>query len=87
MTFAKGTPAPADFTTLVLSLSTSALMHLGEVPAEDGKPMPKNLALASHTIDLLAMLEEKTRGNLTGDEERILSGVLYDLRLKYTAAT
>lgn len=79
-------PTPADFTTLVLSLSTSALMHLGEIPGEDGKPMPKNLGLAAHTIDLLAMLEDKTRGNLTGDEERILSGVLYDLRLKYAAA-
>ena len=78
--------APADFTTLVLSLSTSALMHLGEVPGVDGATLPKNLPLAAHTIDLLTMLEEKTRGNLTGDEERILSGVLYDLRLKYTAA-
>jgi hypothetical protein len=77
---------PADFTTLVLSLSTSAMMHLGEVPGEDGQPMPKNLPLAAHTIDLLAMLEDKTRGNLTGDEERILSGVLYELRLKYAAA-
>jgi len=81
-----GESTPADFTTLVLSLSTSALMHLGEVPGEDGAPLPKNLPLAAHTIDLLAMLEEKTRGNLTGDEERILSGVLYDLRLKYAAA-
>lgn len=82
----EGRESPADFTTLVLSLSTSALMHLGEVPGEGGQPLPKNLPMAAHTIDLLAMLEEKTRGNLTGDEERILSGVLYDLRLKYSAA-
>ncbi len=72
-----------DFSTFVLSLSHSALMHLGEAPnPEDGR-VEKNLMLARQTIDLIAMLEEKTKGNLTGDEERLLGQILFDLRMRY----
>ncbi len=80
----KGDEPPVDFTTLVLSLSTSAFVQLGVTPG--ASPGEQNIPMAKHTIDLLAMLEEKTRGNLTGEEERLLSEVLYDLRMRYLEA-
>jgi hypothetical protein len=76
---------PVDFNLLVLSLNTSALMHLGEAPHE-GDPARPNLPMARHTIDMLCVLEEKTRGNLSGDEERLLHQVLFDLRMRFTRA-
>jgi hypothetical protein len=80
-------PIDVDFTTFVLSLSHSALMHLGEAPNPDTGGLDKNLALARQTIDLIAMLEEKTKGNLTGDEERLLGQILFDLRMRYVELT
>jgi hypothetical protein len=74
---------PVDFNLFVLSLNTSALIHLGEAPDADGSTR-RDLAMARHTIDLLGMLEEKTRGNLSGDEERLLNQVLFDLRIRFT---
>jgi len=74
-----------DFNTFVLSLSTSALMCLGKLP--DAEDATVNLAHAKQSIDCIALLEEKTRGNLTGEEERLISEVLYDLRLRFVAAT
>ena len=73
---------PIDFSTFVVSLRTSALMHIQG--AADGHPA--ELPLARQEIDLLGILEEKTRGNLTGDEERLLSQILFDLRTRYLAA-
>ena len=75
-----------DFPTFVLSLAHSALVHLGDVP-DPGHGVTRNLELARQTIDLLALLEEKTRGNLSGEEERILSASLYDLRLRFVEIT
>jgi hypothetical protein len=75
--------APVDFTTFVLSLSHSALMHLGEAPHPETGGVEKNLSLARQSIDLIAMLEEKTKGNLSGDEERLLAQILFDLRMRY----
>ncbi len=75
---------PVDFTTFVLSLSTSALMHLGIVRQPDGGSAEPSFPMARQTIDLIALLHEKTRGNLTGEEERILGQVLFDLRMRYT---
>jgi len=72
-----------DFTTFVLSLSHSALMHLGEAPSPETGAIEQNLALARQTIDLVGMLEEKTKGNLTGDEERLIGQILFDLRIRY----
>jgi len=73
-----------DFSTLVVSLSQTALVHLGEaVHPEVGDKQEKNLALARQTIDLLGILQEKTKRNLTGDEERLLDQVLYDLRMRF----
>lgn len=76
-----------DFTTFVLSLSHSALMHLGEAPHPETGRVEKNLPLARQTIDLIAMLDEKTKGNLTGAEERLLAQLLFDLRMRYVEAS
>jgi hypothetical protein len=76
-----------DFATFVLSLSHSALMHLGEAPDPETNKVEANLALAKQNIDLLGLLEEKTKGNLTGDEERLLAQVLFDLRMRYVERT
>ena len=76
---------PIDFVTFVLSLSAQALLHLGV--AVPGGPEPMlDLTLAKQTVDILGMLEQKTHGNLSGEEERILTQVLTDLRLRYVEA-
>ena len=80
----ESTAPSIDFNTFVLSLSTSALMHLGELP--DCEDQTVNLAHAKQSIDRIALLEEKTKGNLTGEEEHLISQVLYDLRLRFVAA-
>jgi hypothetical protein len=76
-----------DFATFVFSLNSAVLVHLGliEDPAS-GQPA-KNLPLAKQTIDILGMLEEKTRGNLDSDEENLLKNILYDLRIRYVRET
>ena len=79
-------PAPIDFYTFVLSLGSSAFMYLGDAPhPETGEPVPANLPLAKQTIDLLDMLAEKTRGNLTPEEEKFMENLLTDLRLRYVS--
>ena len=75
-----------DFATFVLSLSQSVVMHLGDVPNPETEKLETNLVLARQTIDLLGLLEEKTKGNLTGDEERLLTHVLFDLRMRFVEA-
>jgi len=80
-----GLPA-VDFHTFVLSLGSSALLHLGELEHPEGGPAEKDLPLAKHTIDILSMLEEKTKGNLTSAEEKLMQSLLYDLRLRYVNA-
>ncbi len=72
-----------DFATFILSLSHSALMHLGEAPHPDDNRVEVELPLAKQTIDLLILLEDKTKGNLTGDEERLMTQILFDLRMRY----
>ena len=72
-----------DFSTFVLSINSSALVQLGLIEDPGSGQQTKNLPLAKQTIDLLAMLEEKTRGNLTSDEENILKNILYELRMLY----
>ena len=74
---------PADFTMLVTMFSTQAMVSLGIVPSPDsGKPEP-NLPLAKHFIDLLGVLKDKTRANLTGHESNLLEGSLHELRMAY----
>ncbi|HEV3030836.1 MAG TPA: DUF1844 domain-containing protein [Polyangia bacterium] len=82
---AAGAPA-IDFHTFVLSLGSSALLHLGELERPDAPAAEKDLPMAKHTIDILAMLEEKTRGNLTPEEAKLLESLLFDLRLRYVEA-
>jgi hypothetical protein len=77
---------PADFSTLVISLGSSAMMCLGQGKAQPDKPNPVDLPMAKHAIDLLTILEEKTKGNLTQDEGQLLEGLLFDLRLSYVEA-
>ncbi len=77
-------PLPeVNFSTFIFSLSSSALAHLGEIPDPMTGQRKVDLALARQTIDILGMLEEKTKGNLTSEEESLLKSVLYDLRLKF----
>jgi hypothetical protein len=76
-----------DFNALVLSLGSSALIHLGEAPDPvSGKTQEPDLLLAQESIDLLAILQEKTRGNLSDEEARFLDTLLYDLRVRFVAA-
>jgi hypothetical protein len=77
---------PADFATLVLSLGSSAVMYLGQEDGPDGKKTTRNLPMAKHAIDLLTVLEEKTKGNLSSEEGQILESLLFDLRLRYVEA-
>jgi len=74
------------FPTLLFSLSTSALIQLGEIQDPMSKQTVKNLPLAKQTIDLIGMLKEKTKGNLTSDEENLMENMLYDLKLRYVKA-
>jgi len=80
----EGLPA-LDFTTFVMGIIGSAFVHLGDAPdPEAGGAQPEpNLVIARQDIDLLALLQEKTKGNLTGEEERVLDQGLYDLRMRY----
>jgi hypothetical protein len=84
-------PLPTiDFSMLVLSLSQTALVHLGlaaDPDAPEGSAGNRDLPLARQTIDMLGMLQEKTKGNLTGSEERLIDQVLYDLRSRFVELT
>jgi hypothetical protein len=72
-----------NFSTFILSLTTSALVCLGELPDPITKEKVINLPLAQQTISIIEILKEKTTGNLTEDEENLIGTVLYDLRMKY----
>jgi hypothetical protein len=86
-TSAQQGPLPEiDFTNFTLSLSTSALIQLGEIQDPFTQKLAKNLPLAKQTIDLIGMLKEKTKGNLSPDEEKVIEYVLYDLRMRYVKA-
>ncbi len=74
-----GAYPPVDFTTFVLSLKTSCLISLGQADSASEIDLP----MAHHEIELLSMLEEKTRGLLDGDEERLLLQVLRDLKVRF----
>lgn len=76
-----------DFMTFVFSLNAAALSHLGLVADPASGERKKDLALARQTIDILGMLEEKTRGNLTPDESKSFAHLLRDLRLRYVQAS
>jgi hypothetical protein len=80
-------PAQAiDFTTLIMSLASSALVSMGRVPDPSTGTVRKNFGFAQQNIDIIHLLQEKTRGNLSTDEERLVEQVLYELRMSYISA-
>jgi hypothetical protein len=74
---------PLTFAAFVLSLASTAAIHLGDLPDPAGGTSEPNLEGASQMIDILALLEEKTRGNLTAEERQLLEQVLCELRLRF----
>lgn len=73
----------SDFSTFLLSLASSVMVHLGRVPDPTGGDGEVNLQLARHSIDLIAMLEAKTKGNLTPEESALMTRVLHDTRMAW----
>ena len=78
---------PVNFSSFVISMGSSALMLMGEQLDPQQPAMPLNLPQAKEIIDLLSMLEEKTRGNLTSDEQVVMKDMLYALRMKFVSLT
>jgi len=78
--------APMDFSTFVLSLGSSAMVNLGKVQPPEGVSATVDLVAAKQIIDILGILEEKTKGNLTDSEAKLLGSLLYDLRVQYVDA-
>ncbi len=77
-------PLPeVNFSTFVISLATAAFQQMGLIEGQGEEEPSRDLQLAKHTIDTLAMMDEKTRGNLSQEEERLLAGLLAELRLRY----
>jgi len=76
-----------SFTGFVLSLASTAAIHFGDIPDPvTGTIAPPNLDGASQMIEILALMEEKTRGNLTAEERQVLEQVLFELRMRYVEA-
>lgn len=73
-----------DFSTFVFSLGSAALIHMGVTPNPLNNKIERNLVEAKQNIDLLSILKDKTKGNLTEDEDKLMSNLLHSLRLRYT---
>ncbi len=84
---AEGAMPRVTFSTFILSLASTALVQLGEVPEPTSGRLEPNLEMGRHTIDVLDMLREKTAGCLDEEEKRLLDGMLYELRMKYVIKT
>ncbi len=82
-----GETARIDFPSYILSYYTQGLVLLGEVPNPYTNKQEQDLEAARHTVDILTMLEEKTKGNLSKEEEQLLGSVLYELRMKFMTKT
>lgn len=78
---------PVSFASFLVSLGSSALVHLGEIPDPASGATTRELVLAHHTIEVLGLLQEKTKGNLDDDERQLLEALLFELRTKYLAAS
>lgn len=79
----RGPLPPVEFSGLILSLSHAAMMHLGQIPDPNTGQAQMDRDLARHTIDTLGMLKEKTKGNLSPEEQRLIDHALTELRLAY----
>jgi hypothetical protein len=75
-----------DFTTLIMSLASAALVSMGRVPDPETGTVRKNLVFAQQNIDIIHLLQEKTRGNLTAEEQQLAEQILYELRMSYISA-
>jgi hypothetical protein len=75
-----------NFSTFVISLSTQALMHLGEIADPMTGKVESDIAVAKQMIDIVGLLKDKTRGNLDPGEQQLMEDVLYDLRMRYVEA-
>lgn len=75
-----------NFSSFLLSLSSSTLLHLGEIADPQSGEKKKDLALAKQSIDIITILKDKTKGNLTEEEEKLLEHLLYDLRMRFVKA-
>ena len=78
---------PVSFSSFIVSLATSAMMHMGEGPDPGGQSTQAELDLARQTIDVLGLLRDKTEGNLDDDEAKLLEALLYETRMKYMEKT
>lgn len=84
----KSSPLPeVNFSSFILSLSSSILLHLGEIADPQSGEKKKDLALAKQTIDIVTLLQEKTMGNLTEEEKNLLEHILYDMRMRFVKAS
>jgi hypothetical protein len=82
--FTESGPLPeVNFNSLILSLSSSALLHLGEIADPQTGEKRTDIHMAKHSIDIIAMLKEKTEGNLTDEEHKFVESILTDLRWRY----
>jgi len=77
----------ANFFSFLLSLSSSTLLHLGEISDLQSGAKKKDLGLAKQSIDIITLLKDKTKGNLTQEEEKLLDHLLYDLRMRFVEAS
>ncbi|MBE9591942.1 MAG: DUF1844 domain-containing protein [Proteobacteria bacterium] len=75
-----------NFSSFLLSLSSSTLLHLGEIADPQSGEKKKDLVLAKQSIDIINLLKDKTKGNLTQEEEKLLEHLLYDLRMRFVKA-
>jgi len=82
----EGHGAGVDFPSLLMMFFTTALVHLGEIPDPITKETKQDLGQAQKAIDILSLLETKTKGNLTKEEEGLLQNLLFELRMKYLHA-
>ena len=80
-------PFQVDFSTFIMSLTSSAFYHLGDMPDPTTGKKEVNLPAVQQTIDMLIMLREKTQGNLKEDENKLLEQLIYELQVKYVAKT
>jgi len=80
-------PFQVDFSTFIMSLTSSAFYHLGDMPDPATGKKEVNLPAVQQTIDMLIMLREKTKGNLKEDEKKLLEQLVYELQVKYVAKT
>lgn len=80
------TPLEINFSTFIISLSTQALMHLGEIPNPLSGKVESDIPVAKQMIDIIGVLREKTQGNLDQGEEKLIENILFDLHIKYVEA-